>query len=540
MYHLIIDRLIKQKKSVFCLDFCTQVMAQKINSAKEIIFMSLLSYSSFGYEGTIITVETDLRKGIPSFDIVGLSDGIARETGERIVSAFRNSSLDFPSERVLSSLSPSDIKKESASFDLPLALDIYNQTLSEPFSENVGVMGELQLNGKIRNVRGIFAFIQNAYNHNIRKFILPLFSKETVKNLSQKILDDVEFLFVSDLKECTEKYRDFKSYEKIQSVKTNEINVSFRTDLDDNIEIEKGYSNLVRALMIAISGKHNILSFGDLKGSLMRKLQYALLPDLTVGEMETVSRIYSLSELDYKYSSHAPVRTPHQTASIEGMCGGGSYCRPGEISLSHNGILFLDEAHEFKSSVLQMLRVPLEIKSITLSRAGRSTVFPADFQLHLNTLPCPCGNYGSKDKICLCSAKAVNQYWKKFSSPLLDRIEIRTETRYDGNDNKIYSLEELREGIVKAYSIQRKRKAFNGKLSPQEIMNLCKIDEKTQNYLDIVIERKNLSQRIVNNILKVSLTIANINGRNEITLEDLKESVNLCTSQGYELIDLTA
>ena len=211
--------------------------------------------------------------------------------------------------------------------------------------------------------------------------------------------------------------------------------------------------------MIAISGKHNILSFGDLKGSLMRKLQYALLPDLTVGEMETVSRIYSLSELDYKYSSHAPVRTPHQTATIEGICGGGSYCRPGEISLSHNGILFLDEAHESKSSVLQILRVPLETKSITLARAGRSTVFPADFQLHLNTLPCPCGNYGSKDKICLCSAKAVNQYWKKFSSPLLDRIEIRTETRYDGNDNKIYSLEELREGIVKAYSIQRKRKS---------------------------------------------------------------------------------
>ena len=268
----------------------------------------------------------------------------------------------------------------------------------------------------------------------------------------------------------------------------------------------KGYSKAVRAISIAVAGKLNILAYGAPgcgKTMLLQSLIPYLTPCLTVEELESVKRLYALAGMEYN-TDNAPFRMPYQTASIEGMCGGGPNLRPGEISLAHNGTLFLDEAAEFRTSVLQMLLVPLESHSITLSRAGRTTIFPANFQLAMAVNPCPCGNFGEKDKICICSPKAVQLYWKKFSQPLLDRIQINIHVEKDESETESVSLEELREQVANAYRIQREVGRFNRDLALS-------------------------GDRIKSNIEKVALTIANLDNRRvakQCDIDEAEEIVN--------------
>ena len=268
----------------------------------------------------------------------------------------------------------------------------------------------------------------------------------------------------------------------------------------------KGYSKALRAISIAVAGKLNILAYsapGCGKTMLLQGLIPYLTPCLTAEELESVKRLYALAGMEYN-TDNAPFRMPYQTASIEGMCGGGPNLRPGEISLAHNGTLFLDEAAEFRTSVLQMLLVPLESHSITLSRAGRSTIFPANFQLAMAANPCPCGNYGEKDKICFCSPRAVQLYWKKFSQPLLDRIQINIHVEKDESETESVSLEELREQVANAYRIQREVGRFNRDLALS-------------------------GDRIKSNIEKVALTIANLDNRRvaeQCDIDEAEEIVN--------------
>ena len=267
----------------------------------------------------------------------------------------------------------------------------------------------------------------------------------------------------------------------------------------------KGYSKVVRAISIAVAGKLNILAYaapGCGKTMLLKGLIPYLTPCLTVEELESVKRLYVLAGMEYN-TDNAPFRMPYQIASLEGMCGGGPNLRPGEISLAHNGTLFLDEAAEFKSSVLQMLRVPLESRSITLSRAGRSTIFPANFQLAMAVNPCPCGNYGEKDKVCLCSAKSVEMYWKKFSALLLNRIQIKIHVEKDESETESVSLEKLREQVANAYRIQRKVGKFNRDLD-------------VPGYIE-----------------KVALTIANMDNREFIETCDVEEAEELVKNPFY-------
>ena len=272
----------------------------------------------------------------------------------------------------------------------------------------------------------------------------------------------------------------------------------------------KGYSKALRAISIAVAGKLNILAYGAPgcgKTMLLQGLIPYLTPCMTVEELESVKRLYDLAGMEYK-TNNAPFRMPHQTASIEGMCGGGPDLRPGEISLAHNGTLFLDEAAEFRTSVLQMLRVPLESKSITLSRAGRSTIFPANFQLAMAANPCPCGNYGVEGKICLCSAKSVEMYWKKFSAPLLNRIQIKIHVEKDESETESVSLEKLREQVANAYRIQRKAGKFNRDLAFS-------------------------GDRRKSNVEKVALTIANMDNREFIETCDVEEAKELVKNPFY-------
>jgi magnesium chelatase family protein len=331
--------------------------------------------------------------------------------------------------------------------------------------------------------------------------------------------------------------------------------------------------NLIRALQIAAAGGHNVLAYGPPGcGKTLAMTRFpALLPLLTVEEAQSTTRIHSLAGLlhpEEPLMRIPPFRMPHQTASIEGICGGGLQSRPGEISLAHNGVLFLDEAAEFRSSILQMLRVPLESEMITLSRAGRTTIYPARFQLLVATNPCPCGNYGSTSKLCLCSMKSVEQYWRKFSGPLLDRIDIRvhvdgsTENTMIGeksrphpceaccdqtncdNCEKIQNVEsdstgeristrQLREKIADAILIQRERQGKrNAHLAPQEILEFCKLNHNEQAFLDSAVQNKDLSQRAISSILKLSRTIADMEQSEKIRNEHLAEAIRLRQDSG--------
>ena len=497
---------------------------------------NIFTFNPFGYEGTLINVEVDLRHGIHAIDIVGLADSSVKESRERVISAIKNCGFEFPEERVLISLSPADLKKESASFDLSLALGILNaKEKSNYIEENVLVLGELELSGNVRLVKGVHAAISTAMASGIQYAIVPKANlKETY------VFKDLKVIGVETLKDAVNALKDVSCFEKAFYTEETSQSVEFNNneEIIENCKNIKLPKKLIRAIEIAVAGKHNILVTGRPgcgKSMAIEHLVPLLTPKLTVEEAQTVTRIWSLAGLmkpTDELVRTVPFRMPHQTASIEGICGGGPNCCPGEISLAHNGVLFLDEAAEFKSSVLQMLRVPLESGQITLSRAGRTIVYPANFQLIMATNPCPCGNYGSKEKICLCSAKSVEMYWNKFSTPLIDRIGIILNI--DENDEKIsVDIEELRKHIKTAFEIQRKNSTYNNNLSPLDLSEKAKLDNETMDILNSYVINHDVSARRKSNILKVCLTIANMNGRKIISKDDVLETISY--SKTFEL-----
>lgn len=493
----------------------------------------VFAFSPFGYEGSLVSVEVDLRRGIPAVDIVGLSDGAVKESRERVISAIRNSGFEFPMERVLISLSPADLKKEGAGFDLPVALGILNaKDEASCIKEKVLVIGELELSGAVRPVKGVHAAITTAVASGIRYAIVPEANRKEAE-----ACEGIRVACVKNLCEAESALRDLSYYIEENTDVIME-GVEFPKPLgneEEEIELPK---NLVRAIEVAVAGKHSLLVCGrpgSGKTLAIQKLVPSLTPRLTSEESQSVTRIWSLAGLMKPNDGlirDTPFRMPHQTASIEGICGGGPNCRPGEISLAHNGILFLDEAAEFRSSVLQMLRVPMESHMITLCRAGRSTCYPANFQLIMATNPCPCGNYGAKERICLCSAKSVQQYWNKFSGPLLDRIQVMVHIQ-DDDETEIVSLTELKEHIRTAFEIQRNNGAYNSNLNPYELSERAKLDKDALYILDKWLTEHDVGERRGSNILKVALTIANIDGREIVSKRDVSEAISY--SKTFEL-----
>lgn len=488
----------------------------------------IYSFSPFGYDGSLVSVEVDLRHGIPATDIVGLSDGSVKECRERIQYAIRRSGLEYPVERVLISLSPADLKKEGAGFDLPIALGV----LQKNFTENVLVMGELELSGAIRPVRGVHAACSTALTNGIQYAIVP------TANLGEALATGIKAIGCDTLCDAY-KLPDALSTKNIATVDSYDDTISFRepdSEYKDKIEMTE---KEMLALVVGASGRFNMMFFGSPgcgKTMLMQYMQY-LTPSLTEEESKSVKRVYSLAELPLKDENrtYPPFRIPHQTASIEGICGGGPNCRPGEISLAHNGVLFLDEAAEFRSSVLQMLRVPLENKTITLSRAGRCTTYPANIQLLMACNPCPCGNYGSKDKICLCSAKSVEQYWNKFSAPLLDRVPIKIHIDPSKGEREEYSLEELQRYVMTATVESRKLGKKFSELTPNEVEDIT--PPEILGVFTIAMTDKDWSIRKRNNALKVWLTIRAIFGDDKRNYESYtKQTMMLLCDTPYELM----
>ncbi|NLC93950.1 MAG: YifB family Mg chelatase-like AAA ATPase [Treponema sp.] len=508
--------------------------------------MQIYSFSPFGYEGSLVAVEVDLRRGIPAVDIVGLADGAVKESRERMHAAIRNSGFEFPQERVLISLSPADLRKEGAGFDLPVALSVLKANSSVKGEDRfvdgpVLVMGELELSGKLRSVKGIHAAVSTAVSCGIFRCVVPIQNADEAREVSGAVVygaDSLENAYAALKNADLYSSKDASDGDNFIPFDCDNVENVFFPKINSEYEYSelKGQKELIRGLQIAAAGGHNIMAVGSPGcGKTMGFQKFpAINPVLTLEESQSVTRIWSLAGLIKPSESLIripPFRMPHQTASIEGICGGGVNCRPGEISLAHNGVLFLDEASEFKTSVLQMLRVPLETGSITICRAGRSTVFPARFQLMMAVNPCPCGNFGSKTKICLCSARSIEQYWKKFSAPLLDRVDIRVyvENESSGNFSQRDSLrttEEIRAGIAKAINFQRNRQCYkNANLTPNELQIHCELSSNCKKLIEKATSRYGFSPRATSSCIKISRTIADIDESMKIKEQHLEEAI---------------
>lgn len=502
--------------------------------------MNVMTYAATGFEGELVSVETDIRRGIPGFEIVGLPDGAVRESRERVRVALKNRGFSYPLDRILVNLSPADVRKEGASFDLPIALSLLlasNQIAAEDDGpgDNILVLGELQLSGKVRGVRGVLPAVATGISHGIETFIVP---RENI--LEARSVESGKVFGISTLSEAVSVLN--KKYDESPEGKLNEPSAGSGeiTGLEGDFAEIKGQPFLKRALEIAAAGNHHVFIFGPPGcGKTMAARRFpSILPALSKPESIAVSKIYSLAgrlPAGCNLILRPPFRSPHHSASMEGVIGGGRIVRPGEISLAHNGVLLLDEAPEFKKPLLQSLREPLEERRIVLARAGYSYWFPADFQLIMTANPCPCGNTGRDGGICLCNRQEIYRYWKRIGSALLDRIDIRIplkqvepkEILSPGGD----SSQTIRGRVNTAVAAQRERYGSfrfsrNSRVPPGLLPRFCRISNEVQLVFAQAVKKLYLSSRACHSILKIARTIADLDGRRDISSTHLLEAIH--------------
>jgi len=497
--------------------------------------MSIYSYASAGFDGTIISIEVDVRRGIPGIDIVGLPDIAVKEARERIRIAVKRSGFEFPRDRLLINMAPAGVRKEGASYDLPIAVEIMISSSQIPSPEkNIMVLGELMLNGEIRAVKGVLSAVASGILHNIDTFILPQSNVYEASVLNEGIIYGIKHL-----KELPLIIHQIFSGEKPDFSEGSDI--AHKSSKNDNLDYSDlmGQPILRRSMEICAAGMHNLLLFGPPgSGKTMASLRLpGILPDLNGEEALEVTRIWSQAGKlpdDVAMITERPFRMPHHSASKEGMVGGGSEILPGEVSLAHKGVLFLDETPEFGSSLLQGMREPLENGKISIARAGNSYWYPADFQLVMAANPCPCGNLGKESSACVCSLNDIHRYWKKIGGALLDRIDMRVPVKpVDPTyllTGESESSEKIKRRVEAAVVLQEERFAGesfsrNARIPAGAVKKYCRLDEETRTLFTETVSKLSLSSRACHSVLKISRTISDLYGCEDIERDHFLEAV---------------
>lgn len=499
-------------------------MISKINSS-----------AIFGLDGIQIEAEVDINPGLAAITVVGLPDAAVQESKERIKSAIKNSGFKFPHSRITINLAPADIKKEGPAYDLPIALGVMassGQLLKADLKDSL-FAGELALNGAVRHISGVLPMAMFAASHGFKKLYIP-----RVNALEASLISGVDIMPVENFGQLI---GHLTGKTKITPYKSKGFFADKKAaPMECDMAFIKGQEHVKRALEIAASGAHNIIMSGP-PGSgktLLARSIGSIMPPMSEGEIIEVTKIYSIAGVlsaSNPFISERPFRSPHHSASTIALVGGGQFPKPGEISLAHRGVLFLDELPEFPRLLLESLRQPLEDGIVNIARAQGALSFPAKFSLIASMNPCPCGYFGNPYHECKCSLNQINKYQKKISGPLLDRIDLFIEVpevKHESltGDALGESSEKIRQRVIAAREIQNKRFAglaikTNSEMTPEMLKKLCRLEEKAAEILNQALGQFHLSARSYHRLIKIGRTIADLAASEDIRAEHIAEAL---------------
>ncbi len=495
----------------------------------------VLSSAVIGIDAFLVEVEVDITSGLPTFTTVGLPEASVKESKERVKSAINNSGYRFPDDRITVNLAPANIKKEGTGFDLPIALGILTATqiIPQQIISKYLVLGELSLDGRIKPVNGSLPMALAAKSAGYAGIIVPYDNGREAS-----VVEDITVLPVKTLSQLVNFFRGFT---QIKPAKTD-ISAIFKDAKGFEVDFSevRGQEHVKRSLEVAAAGGHNLIMVGP-PGSgktMLAKRLPPILPPITFEESVETTKIFSVVGMLAKNQAlitKRPFRSPHHTISDAGLIGGGHIPRPGEVSMAHNGVLFLDELSEFKKHVLEVLRQPLEDTKVTISRAALTITYPSSFMLVAAMNPCPCGYFSDPKHECRCTYPQIHRFRSKISGPLMDRIDIHVEVpavpyKDLRGETDAESSEEIRARVTAARERQSERfkrtKIYsNAQMISRHIKKHCKIDETSCNILESAIDKLGLSARAYNRILKIARTIADLDGESDIRVDHISEAV---------------